>query len=315
MKDLQSLHEQFMTEQRYSTRQRDATLNSYKTAFDTFLKIMPEITLKELNSRMMTEFFRRLETRERRVGSNGHIKKKGVKKSTIATYRSKLNTFFKWLRATGKLKESPFLGIAYPEVNYNNRSYLKKEQVEKIFTAVGYNIDWKNSLVRKRNYAICTILLNDGIRKGELLGLRLYDVDMQRKLLYINGETSKSKISRAIPLNSKAIQALEDYIDERKKYGCKTEYLWVSTKGDEALTADGLKHMIETIIKFTGIKFHLHQFRHTFAVNVLNGGSDISRVKQLMGHKDIRMTCAYLRQLPSSMLRADVELINLATLI
>ena len=315
MENLQSLHNQFMNEQRYSTLQRDATLNSYKTSFDTFLKIMPKITIEELNPRMMTEFFRILETRERSVGSNGHIKKKGVKKSTIATYRSKLNTFFKWLQATGKLKESPFLGIAYPEVNYNDRRYLKKEQVEKIFTAVGYGIDWKNSLVRKRNYAICAVLLNNGIRKGELLGLRLYDIDIRRKLLFINGETSKSKISRAIPLNSKAFQALEDYIDERKKHGCKTEYLWVSTKRDEALTADGLKHMLEVIIKFTGVKFHLHRFRHTFAVNILNGGGDISQVKQLLGHKDIRMTDAYLRQLPTSMLRANVEMINLATLI
>ena len=59
----------------------------------------------------------------------------------------------------------------------------------------------------------------------------------------------------------------------------------------------------------------LHQLRHTFAVNFLNGGGDVVRLKQLLGHQDIRMTSGYLRHLPTSAMRDGVESITLDTLI
>ncbi|RJO59499.1 hypothetical protein C4546_01995 [Candidatus Parcubacteria bacterium] len=58
-----------------------------------------------------------------------------------------------------------------------------------------------------------------------------------------------------------------------------------------------------------------HQFRHTFAVNVLNNGSDIAKLKQLLGHRDIRMTATYLRCLPTSAMRGDVETLTLDNLV
>jgi integrase/recombinase XerD len=59
----------------------------------------------------------------------------------------------------------------------------------------------------------------------------------------------------------------------------------------------------------------VHQFRHTFAVNFLNQGGDIAKLKQLLGHRDIRMTSAYLRCLPTSAMRTNVESISLDTLL
>jgi site-specific recombinase XerD len=57
----------------------------------------------------------------------------------------------------------------------------------------------------------------------------------------------------------------------------------------------------------TGLDFHPHQFRHTFAVNMLNAGTDIYKLKQLLGHTDIRMTASYLRGLPVKSMQQDVE--------
>jgi integrase/recombinase XerD len=59
----------------------------------------------------------------------------------------------------------------------------------------------------------------------------------------------------------------------------------------------------------------VHRFRHTFAVNFLNRGGDIAKLKQLLGHRDIRMTSAYLRCLPTSAMRTDVESITLESLL
>ncbi len=310
---ISQLHEEFMDECRYARGLREETLRGYKHSFELLIRIMPTLTLEMILPKTITEFFRRLDTRERKVGKGGIIKI-GIKKSTIATYRSKLNKFFIWLKNKGYIEKNPFDEMEYPSVNYDDRKYLKKEQIEKIFTALVMNT-WINQLVRKRNLAIFSVFLYCGVRRSELLGIKVIDVDFKRRTLRIRRETSKSQRERIIPLNSKVYMALQDYMDERKKLGSMEYSLFISANGKNGLTHSGLKHLVENMKKISGVKFHVHQLRHTFAVNLLNKGCDIAKVKQLMGHTDIRMTMAYLRCLPSKAMRADVELLDLDNLI
>jgi site-specific recombinase XerD len=156
-----------------------------------------------------------------------------------------------------------------------------------------------------------TVLLNCGLRKGELIGLKMLDVNFEHCELLVRGEISKSKIDRYIPLNKTVIIAIKEYIEERKRCKYTTPFLWVSGAGDEPLTQYGLKHLNNKIVTTSGVRFHLHQFRHTFAVNMLSTGTDIYKLKQLMGHTDIRMTCAYLRCLPNKVMKADVERLDI----
>lgn len=307
---LLQLHEKFLQEYEYVVKLRSETLRGYKAVFTTFGKIMPEIErVVDLTPATMNEFFKRLATRERVVGK-GMIKK-GIKSSTVATYRNKLSKFFKWLIARKYLLEDPFIGIPYPEVSYHDRKYLKKEQVEKIFTTISFNISWQSTLIRKRNLAIFTILLFCGLRKGELIGLKLTDINLEHRELLVRGETSKSKRDRYLPLNQRVIQSIKDYFEERMKVKVVTPYLWLPADGGERFTVAGFKHLINKVNQVSGVRFHAHQFRHTFAVNVLNAGSDIYRLKQLLGHSDIRMTAVYLRSMPPRALQPDVNRLDL----
>ena len=83
---------------------------------------------------------------------------------------------------------------------------------------------------------------------------------------------------------------------------------------DDRSSYDGLKHLVSTVICRSGIRFHLHQFRHTFAVNFLKSSNNIAKLKQLMGHKDIRMTMVYLRCLPTNEMRGDIENMSIDSL-
>ncbi len=311
--DISQLHKEFMQEQEFSAKLSSETLRGYQSAFDLLVKIMPTITLEIISEKTMTEFFKRLEVRERKVGRG--IIKKGVKKSTIATYRSKLNKFFQWLEIKGKIKKNPFSNMEYPNVRYEDKKYLKKEEIEKILTAMEFRIPWKNLFVQKRNIAMFCVLLCCGLRKGELLGLKILDIDLQRKILTVRAETSKSKINRCIPLNTMALKKLEDYLNELRKKNYQSPYLFVSENSDTEFTDHGFKHLIEKLNKETMVKFHTHQLRHTFAINMLNGGCDLAKLQQLLGHKDIRMTAVYLRCIPTSAMREDVEAITLDNLI
>lgn len=158
-------------------------------------------------------------------------------------------------------------------------------------------------------------MLTCGLRKGELLGLKIRDIDLERKQLTVRAETSKSRMQRVVPLNSLVVSKIKDYFGEKKKIDCCSENLFTSDNGIGTLGYDGIKHLVEKVKKASGVNFHLHQFRHSFAVNLLMAGTDIAKLKQLLGHRDIRMTATYLRCLPTSEMRDDVEKMTLDNLI
>lgn len=309
---LDELFSQFKQEKSYNDKLSEETIRGYEASFQLFRSLMPTVTVDTITKSSVLSFFEKLDKRERVVGK-GTIKT-GVTRSTIATYRSKLNSFFRWLKENKYLEELPFKGMKYPKVEYADKAFLDGSNVCRIFSAVQHKIDWANNFVKKRNLAIFYILLCCGLRKSELLGLKMTDIDFDRKQIRIDGETSKSKRDRIMPLNSSAYLALKDYIEEREKKSPLTLYVFISDGGQERLTESGFKHLLEKVSKLSGVKFHAHQFRHTFAVNLINKDVDIAKLKMLLGHKDIRMTAAYVRCLPSDMLRADVELIGLDSL-
>ncbi len=313
MPSLSQLHRQFTDEQRFATRLSDVTLRGYRQSFSLLQEVMPSLSDQELSPAAMTEFFRRLETRTRTVGKG--IKKTGVRNSTIATYRSKLNRFFLWLEDKGYIRENPFTQMQYPDVQYEDRKFLSRADIQKVFTVLALNTVRQPTLIQKRNLALFATLLYTGIRRGELLRLMVTDIDLQRRELTIRAETSKSKLRRIVPISTELWKLMRDYLLERSRHRLTTQFLFASRARDDGLTTDGLDHLIKSVRKASGVKFHVHQFRHTFAVNLLNNGSDIAKLKQLLGHRDIRMTATYLRCLPSTALRADVEALNLDNLV
>lgn len=313
-KNIRDLFEEFMKQSEFSTRLSKETLRNYRTVFDTFTAVMPDVTLEALNEGYMAEFFRRLEKRERKVGRGWT--KKGVKKSTVLTYHWRLGRFFTWLHQRGHIKSHPLADVKKPDVRYIDIKWLKKEDVQKIFTALAFGIKWPHNFMKKRNVAIFSVLLYCGLRKNELLNLKILDIDLDRRILRVNGATSKSQNDRVVPLNQSVIDALRDYMDHMKDLPeVRPVYLWFSAQeGENRLTAFGLKHLMKRVADASGVKFHPHMFRHTFAVNQLAQGVDIAALQQLLGHRDIRMTSVYLRCLPATLLRSAAEGLTLETL-
>lgn len=308
--NLNNLFTTFLNEQRFVAKKSEETLRGYWASFDLLIKLVPDIELETISSDNLTLFFKKLETRER---PSGKTIKKGIKTSTAATYRSKLNSFFVWLRAKGYLKDNPFNGIPCPQPNYDDRQWIRKDKIEKIITAI--TLKSHNRFLTERNKLIILLGLYCGLRKNELLSVKIYDLDLERKILTVRAITSKSKRERSLPINEEMVKGLKSYLDERKKMDYTNSYLLVSENQDGKLSKDGFKHVMERIKKDSGVKFHIHQLRHTFAVNLLASGCDIAKLKQLLGHRDIRMTSAYLRCLPAEVMRTDVEKLSIANLV
>ncbi|MEI8361366.1 MAG: site-specific integrase [bacterium] len=306
-RDIKVLFTEFIRDCRFVTGLSHETIRGYEICFGTLIKLTPDLSIDSLHRATISLFFEQLENRERVVGKN--TIKSGVKKSTLATYRSKLNTFFDWLVNNSYIKINPFHGMPYPRVYYDNIKYIKKNDIEKIFAAIWTS---SSSFIRSRNYAIFKVLLFCGLRKNELLNIRLDDIclDFGNESLIVRPETSKSKRKRTLPLTKEVFPFLKVYLSERKKRKLTTQFLFTSDNHDNKLSHGGIKHLVERLVDKSKINFHLHQFRHTFAINMLVLGCGIVKLKELLGHSDIRMTMAYLRHIPPEAMRQDMDKLN-----
>ncbi|GAB3910123.1 tyrosine-type recombinase/integrase [Mucilaginibacter boryungensis] len=305
MKDIHQLFREFIVECEYARKLRPETTRGYRAVFQLFLKVMPEITdIAALTPDMLNEFFRRIETRPRKVGKQI---RSGVKKSTIKTQWSKLNVFFEWLCKRNYMIESPLKHIKAPRPNYDDFRRLEDSQINKIYSSVVRCS--ASPLIIRRDTLMVSLLLFCGIRKGEFISLQVKDIDLIKNEITIRAETSKSKKTRVLTMHPTLILHLKDYLKERKSL--KTELLIVSSKKDEGLTRHGLKHWVKSLIVRSGVRFHLHQFRHTFACKLCEANVNVFKVQKLMGHTEIAMTMRYARSMRTEDMTEDIGKISI----
>jgi len=300
-KNINNLFERYMDECKYTRDLRPATLRGYKAAFDLLKALVPTLKLETLTETTMNYFFKTLETRTRTVGRG--IKKTGVNRSTKRTYWNKLNTFFVWLQTKELIEKNPLSQVKVPYPTYDDSPALEVEEVDRLYAAVRNS---KSILIRKRETLMISIMRYAGLRKGEYLGLQVKDIDTDKDMLTVQGETSKSRKNRELPIHPKLLQDMLDYLEERKKIGYTTPYLIVSGNKDKKLSAEGLKHVVERLVYHSGFKFHLHQLRHTFATDLAKAGVNIAKIQKALGHNDPRMTQRYLRSLKGKDLWDDI---------
>lgn len=293
---------EFENECKYASRLRAETMRGYKEVFKLFLKVMPEVgNVTSLTSPTLNKFFERIQTRQRMVGKN---LKTGVKSSTIKTQWSKLNVFFKWLKQKGYIEENPLEKVRPPRVSYDDFKRLEDNEILKIYASIALRPI--NPLLSRRDTMMISLLLFTGVRKGEFISLRVTDIDLIKKTITVRGETSKSRRSRTLKIHDILLLHLADYLKERRSLGLKTEYLIVSRKGDRGLSRDGLKHWVEALILKSGVKFHLHQFRHTFACKLAENDTNVFKIQKMMGHTNITMTMKYARSLQTEDMEEDI---------
>lgn len=306
--NIKELHEFFIKFKFHGAKLSDAYIRRFNLNFNLLLQFKPDLELQDFSEEFIINFFVYLNTRKRKVG-NEHISRI-YKNSSILAVRSNLNVFFNWLLERNYIDINPLRKIPYPEVTYTDRRAFSSKEFDDICNALNTKIQWANLFVKKRNIAFIMVLVLTGVRKEEMLGLKLSDVDIDSKFIIVRGETSKSKRTRIIPMTKELIPYLEDYLLYRKEY--LSNAFWVSSKNDEPFTEHGAKHLITLISKTTQINCHLHRFRHTFATNYYMQTHDLIGLKTLLGHKTLKMTISYLRSIPDAHVVEQMKKITIA---
>ena len=143
-----------------------------------------------------------------------------------------------------------------------------------------------------RDRAMILTLLRTGMRIGELLSLRVNDVDLTERTIKIyQGE--KNSIGRVVYVSDDACAALRLWLQERKP---SKSYLFYGLRGPLGYTAsrDRFIHYLEKA-GLSAKRYTLHCLRHTFATDLLNAGMRLECLQQLLGHSKIEVTRIYAR--------------------
>jgi integrase len=149
-----------------------------------------------------------------------------------------------------------------------------------------------------RDLAIVGLMLLQGLRSAEVLGLNPDDVLLSEGQLRVRGKGGKL---RFLPLAPETVQLLEHYMRLERPNPCSAA-LFVSLKGPargQRMTPAGLRSLFRHHRRTTGVKIaNPHRFRHTFASDMLRAGVSLPALMRLMGHSDIQTTLLYVQVTP-----------------
>ncbi|MFC3414762.1 site-specific tyrosine recombinase/integron integrase [Algoriphagus hitonicola] len=156
---------------------------------------------------------------------------------------------------------------------------LSKEEIKSILEA----------LPNIKHRTVLSLIYACGLRRSEVLNLKLEDIDSKRKILRIN--KGKGNKDRIIPISKKIIEILREYY---KSYRPKA-YLFEGTKEGKPYSAKSLENILNQAVKKVGMKKKptLHWLRHSYATHLLEGGTDLRFIQELLGHSSSRTTEIY----------------------
>lgn len=205
----------------------------------------------------------------------------GHRPATVQTRYKCLRLFFSFLVEEGEITKHPMEHMKPPAVPETPVPVLDKGQLAALLkTAEGRDFD------SRRDSAILRLMVDTGMRRGEVAGLRTEDLDLDQDVAYVVGKGSRP---RQCPFGAKAGQALERYLRERaKRPDAALPWLWLGKKG--RLSDSGIRQMILRRGTEAGLgHIHPHQLRHSFAHAWLADGGQEGDLMRLAGWRSRQM--------------------------
>lgn len=212
------------------------------------------------------------------------LMKEGRAPRTIHRKVSSFRTFSRYARRNGFMQDNPVEGVILPKLNKRLPNVLPEHGVGDLFSDNLFDDDWKG----RRDKALLSLLYDTGIRSGELIALKVGDVDFFRSTLKVFGKGGKD---RQIPLLGVTAELLKAHIDERE---FSVDSLLVTDKGRELNPSFVYRKVNYYLSEVSTLrKCSPHVLRHTFATHLLNNGAELAAVKDLLGHASLSSTQVY----------------------
>jgi integrase/recombinase XerC len=202
---------------------------------------------------------------------------------------SSLRTYFRYNMRTGLINTNPAENIVLPKVRRRLPVFVEEMSLDSLLDSYSFGDDFGGL----RDRMIIEMLYTTGMRKAELIGIRLDDVDIEACTVRVLGKRNRERI---IPLLENFTARLKEYIALRDKNfpGNTEECLFLTDRGLKLYD----KFVYNTVKRYLDLvstieKKSPHVLRHTFATHMLNSGADLNSVKEILGHANLSATQIY----------------------
>ena len=243
-----------------------STIRTYLNEMSQLLAMLKDIPADELKPEHMKRYlvycYEKLELKEN-------------------TLHSRINAMkFYYEQVLGR--EKFFWEIPRPKKPLLLPKLLNETELAKLF----------NALTNKKHKAMMFTIYSAGLRVSEIVNLRIRDIDSQRMQIFI--ERAKGKKDRVVNLSPVLLDILRGYIKSYKPR--PIEFLFESEQTFTAYPTRTVQQIFSNAKAKAGIRkvVGIHSLRHSFATHLLDKGTDIKYIKELLGHFDIKTTERYL---------------------
>ena len=245
-----------------SRRYSENTIKTYTEALDTFLRFFPDRELESMTHEDVIRF------------NNEFI----LKRNLSASYQNQVVNAIKLFFSTVETRKLEIELIHRPKKYHSLPKVLAMEEVAQII----------NALDNLKHKCMLSLIYSAGLRRSELLNMEISDIDSKRMQLLIR--KSKGGKDRIVPLSETVLQLLRAYYLEYKP-----EKMLFEGQDGGAYSERSLALVLKRGCQLAGIKkpVNLHMLRHSYATHLLERGTDLRYIQELLGHKSSKTTEIY----------------------
>lgn len=202
---------------------------------------------------------------------------------------SSLKAYYRFLQKTGSIANNPLSKHKALKTNKSLEVPFSETEMDNVLQALEFTSDFEG----QRDKLIIELLYATGMRRTELVNLKIKDVSLETAMLKVLGKRNKERI---LPLLPSVVDQVKDYLRLRQELPQikDTAYVFLTQKGHKVY-----ENLVYRVINkylsmvSTKVKKSPHMLRHTFATHLLGMGADLNAVKELLGHSSLASTQVY----------------------
>ncbi|MBT8377520.1 MAG: tyrosine-type recombinase/integrase, partial [Bacteroidia bacterium] len=273
---LKAFKEYLLLEKKYSQHTVTAYINDLEALQQFVLSLHEDIQLESLDYSFIRQWLVSLVNN-------------GVSNRTINRKVSSINAFYKYLQKLNVLDYNPLSKHKALKVEKKVIIPFSESELQTVLESLTQPEDFESA----RDLLLIELFYSTGIRRIEMVNIKIADIDIHNKTLKVLGKRNKERI---IPLLDKVLRTLALYLQFRSNQNNagNTDYLLITNKGLKIYEMLVYRIINKYFSKAsTKHKCSPHVLRHSFATHLLNEGADLNAVKELLGHSSLAATQVY----------------------